>query len=134
MERQRVQHEHKLSKYYAWSNHSSGWGGDVVAIGGYAFGDFLPYAKGGVAWIDENYRLTPIYGAVASAIPGTSQTIGDLGWTLGAGLAYHVSSNWEVFGQYMYAKFGAHNINIAQQTFRASLAVNSITAGVNFKF
>jgi opacity protein-like surface antigen len=89
-----------LGKYYDWSNHLSGWGGSVVAIGGYAFGDFLPYAKGGVAWIEDNYRLTPIYSAVSTTVPGTSQTIGDLGWTLGAGLAYHVSSNWEVFGQY----------------------------------
>jgi len=34
----------------------------------------------------------------------------------------------------VYANFAAHNINIAQRTVCASLAVNSITAGVNFKF
>ncbi len=123
-------------KYYEWSTSSSGFGGNVVAIGGYAFGDLLPYVKGGVAWIDENLTLTQVYSTFGNAAFGTSKTIVAPGWTLGAGLAYHFWSNWEVFGQYAYMKFGPGNIDYAAalRTSRASLTVNSITAGVNYKF
>ena len=124
------------NKYYEWSTSSSGFGGNVVAIGGYAFGDLLPYVKGGVAWIDEDLTLTPVYSAFGNAAFGTSRTLVASGWTLGAGLAYHFWSNWEVFGQYAYMKFGPGDIDYtaALRTSRVSLTVNSIAVGVNYKF
>src|SRR5208337_4168147 len=99
-------------KRLQWSTYSSGWGGNVVGIGGYAWGDFMPYVKGGWTWLDQTVTRTQLFGTVGTATVGTAQSVSvyRTGWTIGGGLAYHVWSNWEVFGQYMYADYGNSNI------------------------
>ncbi len=126
-------------KYYQSTNYSSGMGGDVVAEAGYAWGDFLPYIKGGWAWTNSTVTYWQDSGTVGTLAAGTAQQAGlyRSGWTIGAGLSYHVWQNWEVFGQYMYANYGTATINwispLSLST-RTSLTANSLTAGVNLKF
>ncbi len=124
---------------------SSGVGGQVVGIAGYALGDFLPYIKGGWAWSSQNVTRTQLYGKTGGLAPQspTNQTtfqeqasVSRNGWTIGAGLSYHIWNNWEVFGQYMYTKYGTANIVFlqSQRLTQSSVNANAITAGVNLKF
>jgi len=98
----------------------------------------MPYVKGGWTWLDQTVTRTQLFGTVGTATVGTAQSVSvyRTGWTIGGGLAYHVWSNWEVFGQYMYADYGNSNIgySVAQRTAHTSLTVNTVTAGVNLKF
>lgn len=122
---------------------SSGLGGKVVGVAGYAWGDFLPYIKGGWAWDNATVTRTQIYGKTGSlaALSATNQTISEQatvnrsGWTIGGGLAYHVWQNWEVFGQYMYTKYNTANVNYlySQRQSQSSVNANAITFGVNLK-
>jgi outer membrane immunogenic protein len=126
-------------KYYQSTSYSSGMGGSVVAQAGYAWGDFLPYVKGGWAWTNSTVTYWQDYGTVGTLAAGMAQQAGlyRSGWTIGGGLSYHVWQNWEVFAQYMYANYGTATINFISplsQSMHTSLNTNSFTAGVNLKF
>jgi outer membrane immunogenic protein len=127
------------NKYVQSTTYSSGLGGYVVGQAGYAWGDFLPYVKGGWAWTNSTVTYWQNYGTVGTLAAGTAQQAGlyRSGWTVGAGLSYHVWQNWEVFGQYMYANYGTATVNFISplsQSVRTSLNTNTLTAGVNLKF
>ncbi len=126
------------NKYYQSTSYSSGLGGDVVAEAGYAWGDFLPYIKGGWAWTNSTVTHWQDYGTVGAIAAGTAEQAGlyRSGWTIGAGLSYHVWQNWEVFGQYMYANYGTATVNFLglSRSVDTSLTSNTLTAGVNIKF
>lgn len=125
------------NKYYEWTDYSSGLGGHVVAVGGYAWEDFLPYIKAGWAWTDSTATHFQNYGTIGSvAAPGAAQAeVYRSGWTIGGGLAYHFWTKWEVFGQYMYSNYGSADTNYLalQRASHSSLNTNAITFGVNFK-
>ncbi len=122
---------------------SAGLGGKVVGIAGYAWGDFLPYIKGGWAWDNATVTRTQLFGKTGSlaALSPTNQTISEdttlnrNGWTIGAGLSYHFWNNWEAFGQYMYTKYNTANVNFlySQRQSQNSVNANAITFGVNLK-
>jgi outer membrane immunogenic protein len=125
------------NKVSEWSDWSSGWGGDVVGVAAYAWGDFLPFVKGGWAWSQTTVTHWQILGTVGTigANNAESASLSRGGWTIGGGLAWHVWSNWEVFGQYMYANYGSANVNFIalQRSTRTSLTTNAVTFGVNLK-
>ena len=111
----------------------------MVGIAGYAWGDFLPYIKGGWAWTNSTVTHWQNYGTIGDARcrHGLKQaSLSRSGWTIGGGLSYRVWQNWEVFGQYMYANYGTSDINFLalQRSVHTSLTSNSLTAGVNLKF
>jgi len=120
-----------------WSDWSSGLGGNVVGLAGYAWGDFLPYVKGGWAWSDATVTHWQTFGTIGTVAPNNSEsaTLYRSGWTIGGGLAWHVWSNWEVFGQYMHSDYGSANINFIalQRLTYTSLNSNAVTFGVNLK-
>jgi outer membrane immunogenic protein len=126
-------------KYYDSTSYSSGLGGHVVAQAGYAWGDFLPYIKGGWAWTNSAVTHFQNYGTVGALAAGNAQqaSLYRSGWTIGAGLSYRVWQNWEVFGQYMYANYGTADITYIaplSRSVHSSLSSNTLTAGVNLKF
>ena len=93
----------------------------------------------------QNDTRTQLYGKTGGLAPQspTNQTVfqedttvSRNGWTIGGGLAYHFWNNWEVFGQYMYTKYGTANIVYlqSQRLTQSSVNGNAITAGVNLKF
>jgi len=120
------------------TTYSSGIGGNVVAVAGYAWGDFLPYVKGGWAWTNTTVTHWQTFGTVGTlaALNAEEAELNRSGWTIGGGVAYHVWQNWEVFAQYMYASYGTSDVNFLalQRSVHTSLSTSSLTAGVNLKF
>jgi outer membrane immunogenic protein len=84
-------------KYYEWTDYSSGLGGDVVGIAGYAWGDFLPYIKGGWAWTNSTTTHFQNYGNIGTLVAPNAEeaNVYRSGSTIGGGLSYHFWSNWK---------------------------------------
>lgn len=105
---------------------------------GYVFGNVLLYGTGGWAWTSATATRTQVVGKTSSATPGTIESgpANLNGWTAGAGLAYGFWRNWEAFGEYRHTRFQSINVGypLAQRSTTSTTAVNSITAGLNFKF
>jgi outer membrane immunogenic protein len=115
---------------------SNNIGGAVTANLGYAFGDIMPYVLGGWAWTDGNVERTQLTGNGAPPVYSDSTSVQRNGWTVGAGVAYHIWGNWEVFGQYRYGQYSAINISYPNANLRTSspLSNNGVGVGVNYKF
>ncbi len=114
-------------------NTETQWTSTVTGRIGAAFDRLLVYGKGGVAFADDKSSLNDIAGGAAS----TSMI--RTGWTAGAGLEYALSENWTAKLEYDYLGFGSQALNLPTPTFpaytsNASLNVQEVKAGVNFKF
>jgi len=119
------------------------WFATVTGRIGYAWDDLLFYGRGGVAWMDVNYRQDDLNFAGAVAF---SQQINDVrtGFTAGVGLEYGLTEHWSARIEYNFFDFGTktYNFNNLSTTtgpigpFPISInsIVNSITAGINFRF
>ncbi len=91
------------------------------------------YGKGGVAFAHDNDSLNDTFGNTASA------SLTRTGWTAGAGLEYAFAPNWTAKIEYDYLDFGNQTLNLPTLAFptystNASLNVQEVKAGVNFKF
>jgi high affinity Mn2+ porin len=99
---------------------------------GYAFGAWLPYVTGGVAWGHSHVNINDSGGAVVSS-PGQTQP----GWTVGAGLEYAVSANWRARIEYDY-------IDLSRRTYDLSAfglpgltvdpSIQLVKLGLNYRF
>ena len=101
---------------------------------GYAFDRFLPYVKGGGAWVNDAYSVTGTDGTSNSA----SET--RTGWTIGAGGEY-AFTNWLTgFVEYDYYDFGTKTNTLTgtmtPASFQADIkqTVSVAKVGLNFKF
>jgi outer membrane immunogenic protein len=93
----------------------------------------LVYAKGGGAWVRDDYTLGSFAGtALATASPTTS------GWTVGGGVEWSFAANWSAFAEYNYLDFGTPGV-----TFTSSMGgfpvnikqnINSFMVGLNYRF
>jgi outer membrane immunogenic protein len=98
----------------AWGNKTS-WLGTATTRFGYAWDRWLAYTKGGIAASHNRYDLldSQSFAATgdfaASGASTNSQTGTDtrIGWTVGAGLEWNLSSNWSVLMEYNYMDFGS---------------------------
>jgi opacity protein-like surface antigen len=115
---------------------------------GWASGDFLPYAFGGLAVgrIDVNRTVTSAAGREEyAAIGGTSVYVGDYsfpqisttvtqgrtnnfvaGWTAGLGMEYMLWGNLFVRGEWEYIRFMSIENTV--------VTMNSVHAGIGYKF
>jgi outer membrane immunogenic protein len=106
--------------------------GSVTARLGYAWDNWLLYAKGGGAWVKDDYDATS--GAVVftgSNTPG--------GWTVGGGLEWGFLPNWSAFVEYDYYDFGTKRISFTNgagthDDFDVKQRVNVAKVGVNYRF
>ena len=78
--------------------------GTVTGRLGYAFGRTLLYAKGGVAWEQNNVDMS------VNRNPGndfltSANSYGEWGWTVGGGAEYALTPAWSLFAEYDYAAF-----------------------------
>jgi high affinity Mn2+ porin len=99
---------------------------------GYAFGRWMPYLTGGLAWGHSHVNLNDGAGNIF-ATPGQIQT----GWTAGAGLEFAVSGNWSAKLEYDYidlsrrtydlSSFGLPNVNVDPN-------VQLVKLGINYRF
>ncbi len=89
---------------------------DVTGRLGMTWGTALLYAKGGGAWVDNEYQIYNLTTANTSAT----------GWVVGAGIEMPIASNWTGFVEYDYYSFGTKTVAFpAANTF-----VGSINAGL----
>jgi outer membrane immunogenic protein len=109
------------------------WTSTVTGRVGAAFDRLLLYGKGGVAFARDNSSITDLMGASSSV------SMTRTGWTAGAGLEYALSGNWSAKIEYDYLGFGSKALNfdtptLGPVTSNASLNVQEIKAGINFRF
>ena len=114
-------------------NTNTQWTSTVTGRIGAAFDRLLAYGKGGVAFANDESSVNLISGATASA--SNTRT----GWTAGAGLEYALAQNWTARIEYDCLGFGSETLNLATTAFPtynpgASLNVQEVKAGINFKF
>jgi outer membrane immunogenic protein len=108
------------------------WTSTVTGRIGVAFDRLLAYGKGGVAFAHDNDSMND--GAFTASTSFTRT-----GWTAGAGLEYALAQNWTAKVEYDYLGFGSESLNLATPTTpvyttNASLNVQEVKAGINFKF
>jgi len=114
-------------------NTDTQWTSTVTGRIGAAFDRLLVYGKGGVAFAHDSDSLNDIAGNTASA------SLTRTGWTAGAGLEYAFAPNWTAKVEYDYLGFGSETLNLPTAAFspystNASLNVQEVKAGINFKF
>ncbi len=94
---------------------------------GYAFGPWMVYATGGVAW--QNYKLS-----VSALGTEVSDSATKLGWTAGGGLEWMFLPRWSAKVEYLYMDTGDTSVTLFGATFNGR-AKNSIARiGVNYHF
>ena len=95
---------------------SSGLYGDITGRLGYALDRTLFYAKGGVAFLDVDFKAN--YAGQSCKTLGTCGTGGPssfnydhsdtlVGWTVGAGMEYALSQSWSLKAEYQHFDFGS---------------------------
>ena len=95
----------------------------------------LVYAKGGAAWVRDDYTLSAVVlGPVATASPTTS------GWTVGGGVEWQFAGNWTAFAEYNYLDFGTPGVtftsNLGGPTIPINIQqnINTFMVGINYRF
>jgi len=131
---------------------NGGFAGDVTGRLGYAWGNWLLYAKGGFAWFnpDISARATAYdatTGAPFASIGGFGNNTTLTGWTAGGGVEWLLNPNWSVKVEYLFYDFGLNdnwNATICPvgggacgsfaswRVFDHDLQVNTVKLGVNY--
>ena len=99
---------------------------------GYAPGNWLVYATGGLAWTYDQLTLTQQDNCCTTDSPFLWRP----GWTAGAGVEFPVAPNWTASVEYLYTKYGNSSVGFANsaQRFESDLAVQQLRMGVNYRF
>jgi outer membrane immunogenic protein len=130
------------------SNNNGGWGGAGLrsrlrwfgterARIGYAFGRFLPYVTGGLAY---GQLFTGGVENVGGFLFPTSASKWQAGWTVGGGLEYAALDNISVKAEYLYSSLQGTNGNglafpAAYRTFQGNgFDTHMARVGVNYQF
>jgi outer membrane immunogenic protein len=106
------------------------WVGTTRGRVGYAYGSWLPYVTGGVAY--GNVHIQDSAGAVHA---GTTRT----GWTGGGGVEYALNKNWSVRAEYLYIDLGSGGVPCATAAGSCGMSTQTFTesvvrGGINFRF
>ena len=95
----------------------------------------LVYAKGGSAWVRDNYTVTAVPGIALGNASSTPS-----GWTVGGGVEWAFAGNWTAFAEYNYLDFGTPGVNftpaVGTATFPINIKqnINSFMVGINYRF
>jgi outer membrane immunogenic protein len=101
---------------------------------GYAYGRWLPYVKGGVAWASNNYTVAEVLGAY-----NATASEDRFGWTVGAGIEWAVWGDWSVKLEYDYYGFGTQSVTftdgVSNTTGPVSInqSIQVVMLGLNFR-
>jgi opacity protein-like surface antigen len=105
---------------------------------GYAIDNVLLYGTAGWNWVDADSTRTQVAGQVGNAVAGTVETVDASreGWTVGGGVGYALTRNWNVFTEYRYSSIQSSTITypLAQRSVTSSGNTNLIEFGLNYKF
>lgn len=85
------------------------WLATVRARAGFATGDLLVYATGGVAFADVDAYLTFIDGP---ADPSRNDSKTHIGWVVGGGAEFRVMENMSIGAEYLYVDLGDENYDL----------------------
>jgi opacity protein-like surface antigen len=123
---------------------NGGFAGDFTGRVGYAWCNWMFYAKGGFAWFNPDLQASATIWdrkgvTTLSASNGNNLT----GWTVGAGLEWMLNPRWSVKAEYLYYDFGVENnswnVNTSTHKFENSwrsfnndLTVNTVKLGLNY--
>jgi outer membrane immunogenic protein len=116
--------------------------GTARARVGYAFGQILPYATGGLGWANvtagDACPGNVIFGVACKAKPAFNLTANEtyFGWTAGGGLEVAVNRNWSVKAEYLHADLGSKFFPITSPGIPVfpALKMDTVKAGVNYRF
>jgi outer membrane immunogenic protein len=109
--------------------------GRIRARAGYAWGNILFYAAGGVSFANEDLKNTNIPGNFSLSVNHSFT-----GWNVGLGGEYAFTPNWIARVEYIYDGFGKQTYNFgspAPRTFdtkQVTLSENTIRAAIEYKF
>lgn len=96
---------------------------------GYAYGNLLGYAKGGVAWANIDYRT-----AINTAFPAIVDHQ-RTGLTAGVGLEYLVMRNLSVRAEYDFVYFGAQAMQLSSRLpVNVDHELHLVKLGLNWRF
>jgi outer membrane immunogenic protein len=100
--------------------------GRIRARAGYAWGNMLIYAAGGVSFADGSLRLT-------NPANGFNQSVGNnfTGWNIGLGGEYAFTQNWIARLEYIYDGFGSHSYNYGFLANNNNFATRNLTWNEN---
>lgn len=103
----------------------------------------LVYAKGGVAWVSNDYTDRCLTGCPASPdenpnyVGRGSET--RTGWLVGGGLEHALDKRWSIFAEYNYMNFGNDKTTITEETDRYTWQndyehdIHAVMVGVNLR-
>jgi outer membrane immunogenic protein len=98
---------------------------------GYAFDNWLVYAKGGYAGADVNFSVTDPAG---SGNASSWQS----GWTVGGGVEYGITRNWIVGVEYDFIDLSSKNYNVSggagTYAFDVQPQIHQVVARLSYKF
>ena len=128
-----------------------GFAGDVTGRLGYAWGNWMLYAKGGFAWFNPNLSASAIaYNGTTGSVytfNGWDNNSTLTGWTVGGGAEWMLNPNWSVKLEYLYYDFGLNDnrwaatyTNVSGVTtsysrwrlFDNDLTVSTVKLGINY--
>ena len=98
---------------------------------GYAFGTWLPYVTGGVAWDRTHIDVNDAAGNVVD-----TKARMHLGWVAGAGLEFAMSGNWSGKVEYNYIDLGARTYGLGDVPLpdvRVGPQVHAVKLGLNYR-
>ena len=87
------------------------WVATIAGRVGYAIDRVLIYAKGGVAFADQDYNWVVTKGSKDLATAKFSDT--RTGWIVGGGAEWKLGHNWSAKLEYNYMDFGTETLNVA---------------------
>jgi len=103
---------------------------------GYAPGNWLFYATGGLAWLEDQQFLT-----VATSGATHSPNQFRLGWTAGAGVEFPLIPHWTARLEYLYTGYGSSTQSFGRQSLaggtqsvRSDLSLQEVRLGLNYQF
>ena len=113
------------------------YGENVFASGalrariGYAPGNWLYYATGGLAWTDDQFSLIQ----TASGVTASSFMF-RLGWAAGAGIEGPIAPHWTARLEYLFKDYGSSSVTFppAGQRFTSDLSQQELRVGLNYQF
>jgi outer membrane immunogenic protein len=107
--------------------------GSVTGRVGYAWWRLLFYAKGGGAWQRDKYDMF----VTATSVSVTQAALTRSGWTVGGGLEYAITDNFNMFFEYDYYDFGnSTSVFVAPppETVGIRESESVVKVGANWKF
>jgi high affinity Mn2+ porin len=122
-----------LAPGIGWETYSE----TVLAFGtvrgrvGYAFGDWLFYATGGLAWTYDQLTLTQLATGASD-----SPFLWRFGWAAGAGVEFPVAPHWTARFEYLFTDYDFTSVTFptAVQRSDSNFSLQEFRAGLSYQF